>query len=561
MQDPKQFSHAGKLKSLPWRLSILLHSWTQACRHSFAEENVELPWSRELPRNVVELSRTIFDYLSLQSQLLAPSSDLLAVLDQAGLRESCAQRYPSLLLLLETNTLPRELLPDQVPLSDTFPMWWSGLNPDAKLYSLLTAHWILTSTTTAVVGQGTCVKKIHSKDTGALLPRDTNKAHCQSAFLLLQYTQLAWLVKKPGAAPRLRKRSYPPVGPAAVAFSNLLHEFRQKNAGGRTEYNAQCVTVTDSLKKTCKNELAIPEPSSFETGTMDTALQILHEYIEEANPFQHVAKVLNIRSSGRAPPSQHPELEASGAPALAAGASIAPALFLPASIHMLAAGSSSAQALLHPLSLDMVPSLVLAFHHADPECRDLLAWCLLRQQFPTKQVTERDCNFVFAKLLCQAPHMLADRVVLPTDIHSPPKPHTHFHILPLLQMQAPRISYQSGSMHIFFGFYPASCSHFLFLSHLWRKFSWPLGSGRFRQKDFVGSCPCFFFCHFQPLFYHRFLAIPDAVAGSLWRLFSWICFLSSCGEIFAGANCGDTAAGYVVAVCHLSAAWPSEFAN
>ena len=416
LQDPKQFSHAGKLKSLPWRLSILLHSWTQACRHSFAEENVELPWSRELPRNVVELSRTIFDYLSLQSQLLAPSSDLLAVLDQAGLRESCAQRYPSLLLLLETNTLPRELLPDQVPLSDTFPMWWSGLNPDAKLYSLLTAHWILTSTTTAVVDQGTCVKKIHSKDTGALLPRDTNKAHCQSAFLLLQYTQLAWLVKKPGAAPRLRKRSYPPVGPAAVAFSNLLHEFRQKNAGDRTEYNAQCVTVTDSLKKTCKNELAIPEPSSFETGTMDTALQILHEYIEEANPFQHVAKVLNIRSSGRAPPSQHPELEASGAPALAAGASIAPALFLPASIHMLAAGSSSAQALLHPLSLDMVPSLVLAFHHADPECRDLLAWCLLRQQFPTKQVTERDCNFVFAKLLCQAPHMLADRVVLPTDI-------------------------------------------------------------------------------------------------------------------------------------------------
>ena len=211
MQNPKNCSHAGKLKSLPWRLSILLHSWTQACRHSVAGENVELPWGRELPRYVVELSRTIFDYLSLQSQLLAPSSDLLAVLDQAGLRESCAQRYPSLLLPLETNTLPREPLPEQVPVSDTFATWWSGLTPDAKLYCLLTAHWILTSTTTAVVDQGTCVKKNHSKDTAALLPRETNKAHCQSAFLLLKYTQVAWLVKKPGAAPRLRKRSYPPL--------------------------------------------------------------------------------------------------------------------------------------------------------------------------------------------------------------------------------------------------------------------------------------------------------------------------------------------------------------
>ena len=413
LQDPKRFSDAGKLKSLPWRLSILLHSWTQACRQSLAGEAVELPWSRELSRNVVELSRTIFDYLSLQSQLLAPSSDLLVVLDQAGLLESCAQRYPSLLLLLETNTLPREPLPDQVPVSDTFGMWWSGLTPDAKLYSLLTAHWILTSTTTAVVDQGTCVKKIHSKDTGELLPRDTNKAHCQSAFLLLQYTQVAWLVKKPGAAPRLRKRSYPRVGPSAVAFSNLLHEFRQKHAGHPEEYNSQCVTVTESLKKTCKNELTVSGPGSFGTGAMEAALQILHGYVEEANPFQHVTKVLNVRSaSARVLPSQHPELEAAAPapPALAAGACIA------RSIDMLAAGSSSTQALLHPLSLDMVPALLLAFHHADPECRDLLAERLLQQQFPTKGITQRDCNFVFAKLLRQAPHMLADRVVLPKDI-------------------------------------------------------------------------------------------------------------------------------------------------
>ena len=45
LQNPKKFSHAGKFKSLPWRLAILQHTWRHACSYL---EDPDALWSRRL---------------------------------------------------------------------------------------------------------------------------------------------------------------------------------------------------------------------------------------------------------------------------------------------------------------------------------------------------------------------------------------------------------------------------------------------------------------------------------------------------------------------------------
>ncbi|CAL1141553.1 unnamed protein product, partial [Cladocopium goreaui] len=210
LQDPKLFSHAGKLKSLPWRLALLLHSWARACS---AADQSGTAWSRELSREVVEPAKAIFDYLSLQSQLLAPGSNLVSTLDTHDLRELAAQRYPYLITLIETDTLPTaraeaapaNSLPDASP---SFTVWWEALSPDNKLYAFVAAHW----------------------------------------------------------------------------------------ANSLAEYAESCLTVTASISSLYAADLKVLLPPDFDVPRMEQCLQLLTQYATDARPFEHSAKILNVKS-------------------------------------------------------------------------------------------------------------------------------------------------------------------------------------------------------------------------------------------------------------------------
>ncbi|CAL1136057.1 unnamed protein product [Cladocopium goreaui] len=405
LQDPKLFSHAGKLKSLPWRLALLLHSWARACS---AADQSGTAWSRELSREVVEPAKAIFDYLSLQSQLLAPGSNLVSTLDTHDLRELAAQRYPYLITLIETDTLPTaraeaapaNSLPDASP---SFTVWWEALSPDNKLYAFVAAHWVLTSASTIMVDQGTLLKKLHAKDTGVALPRDAAKPYCQNAFLLLKYCQLAALTRtSEKAAHRLRKRKPPQCPTSQVAFSNLLHLFQHKQANSLAEYAESCLTVTASISSLYAADLKVLLPPDFDVPRMEQCLQLLTQYATDARPFEHSAKILNVKSQRVAAKQVAPN----NPPPLPPGTEM-----LAGATH-----SDACSSLMYPGSLSLLPAFVLAFHHADPACRASVAHALLQQQCFHLHLSERDCDFILGKLLRRAPHWLGAECHLPKHI-------------------------------------------------------------------------------------------------------------------------------------------------
>lgn len=163
LQGPKLFSHAGKLKSLPWRLAILLHCWQSAVERLDSGSSNEGAWSRLLPGKAVQVSKQIFDYLTLQSQLLAPNSELLATLRSNALYDCLQQQYPALVLLLEGRSLGQaapQASPSSAPVLG-FPQWWDAMSESSKTYAIIGAHWVLASTSILVVDQASLARKLH----------------------------------------------------------------------------------------------------------------------------------------------------------------------------------------------------------------------------------------------------------------------------------------------------------------------------------------------------------------------------------------------------------------
>eukprot|EP00438_Fugacium_kawagutii_P031201 Skav220796 [mRNA] locus=scaffold150:236840:244810:+ [translate_table: standard] len=434
LQDPKLFSHAGKLKSLPWRLALLLHSWGHACS---ADYDPSAPWSRELSRDVVDTAKSIFEYLSLQSQLLAPGSNLLQILDTHNLRAVAAQKYPFLVTFLATNALPTPAsevgtaIPFVVP-DTSFTVWWDALSPENKLYAFLGAHWVLTAATTVMVDQGILVKKLHSQETGKALPRDSAKPHCQNAFLLLKYCQLAALTRPPEkAAPRLRKRPPPQCPASQIGFSNLLHVFKHKHASNLEEYASSSLQLTTSISTVYAADLKATLPTTFEIPRLESCLQVLKIYVEDATPFAHSQKIFNIKSVRAtaihtlATPSSH---ETPAAPPVRAipsesqdnadenGQPNAEALDASGGSSCPGRGLSLHDSLLYPASAAMLPVFVLAYHHADAQCRASVAHAMLQQQRLRVFLSASDCEFIFDKLLRHAPHLLAQDCCVPAEI-------------------------------------------------------------------------------------------------------------------------------------------------
>ena len=371
LQDPKKFSHAGRLKSLPWRLAILLHSWQCAC-NSVQQE--QFRWSRQLSRRSVEVAKTVFDYLSLQSTLLAANTDLLSALRAHNLRDEAAQRYPFLLIPGSSSAAPggAPMLPDSA-----FEPWWGALGPENRIYATAAAYWLLNCTTTIVVDQGTVLRRLHSKDDGKPLEKEVAKSHTRNAFSLLHYAQLG-VYRKQSTCHRLRKRRAPAEAQHALAFRNLLHFFRHKHAGDVEQYRAQCLQLTDSVRKQFKADADAPEPALPDLSHMEAVLQSLQQYSDEAAPFELLGKILNFKVRG---------------------------------------GSSGQHSgLLYPATLDVLPALVLAQQHAAGSCRGRFAAEMLRAAYPAVRLTAADCNFIAGKLVRHAPHLLGTGLVLPTDV-------------------------------------------------------------------------------------------------------------------------------------------------
>ena len=380
LSNPKLFSRAGKLKSLPWRLALLLHVWSNACAKV---HNNDAPWSRKIPANLVQLSGDIFDYLSLQSQILSPNSDLLGVLSSCNLLQEASQKFPYLTLFLEKKELP---LPPPGDGEDgdgaptTFDQWWDALDADSRLYAFLAASWVLSSTTTLVVDRASVVKKLHNKDSGEKLPSEHAKTHVGNAFQLLHYAHLAVLRKK-GTALRVVKQKHRSLQSATLPFCNLLKLFRHKHAANAAQYNEQCVVLTDAIKKQFKAdaEAKLDDPQA---ECMNPVFAKLSDFVTSVDPFEQAPKVLKQKMSG---------------------------------------GASSAslywKSLLYPANVDMLPAFIFANLHADKQCCSAIAAAVLAQTFAGARLTETDCAFVFDKLHAHAPHLL--KQALPPDSNLP----------------------------------------------------------------------------------------------------------------------------------------------
>ena len=300
LQDPKLFSHAGKLKSLPWRLALLLHSWTHACAKI---ESPDASWTRKLSKNVVEISKAIFDYLSLQSLFLSPASDLFHLLGSSGLAMTARQKYPTLVELLENKTLSVSGLRVDSIASSIVPLaaWWDAMDPDSKIYCVIAAHWILCSATTLIVDQSAVLKKLHNKDTGIQLQKETARAHVLNAFLLLHHGQLGMYLQK-NSGHRLRKRPFPPQAlEVSISFSNLLNFFKHKLSANRDLYNQRYLLITESLRKTFKSDIDGPELPPADRSQMDALLLKLTEFRADSStdPFTFAPKILNFKQKDR----------------------------------------------------------------------------------------------------------------------------------------------------------------------------------------------------------------------------------------------------------------------
>ena len=92
LQNPKKFSHAGKFKSLPWRLAILQHTWRHACSYL---EDPDALWSRRLSQTGVQvLNFCLITYPC--AQFLSPGSDFPQLLIQNNLQQQAAHKFPRL---------------------------------------------------------------------------------------------------------------------------------------------------------------------------------------------------------------------------------------------------------------------------------------------------------------------------------------------------------------------------------------------------------------------------------------------------------------------------------
>ena len=92
LQNPKKFSHAGKFKSLPWRLAILQHTWRHACSYL---EDPDALWSRRLSQTGVQ----VFNFCLITypcAQFLSPGSDFPQLLIQNNLQQQAAHKFPRL---------------------------------------------------------------------------------------------------------------------------------------------------------------------------------------------------------------------------------------------------------------------------------------------------------------------------------------------------------------------------------------------------------------------------------------------------------------------------------
>eukprot|EP00974_Lingulodinium_polyedra_P014825 1434255-Lingulodinium_polyedra.AAC.1 len=223
LTDPGKFSLAGKLKSLPWRLTLLLHNWNLG-----ASNTDEGSWSRRLPLNIVACSLEIFRYLYDSSDCLSPSCNLLDFAKGAGLLETMTASYPLLVAYLEKGSrcLPPPCAASGVAASSVPPLgfehWWAALSPQRKQYAMLGAHWLMGVNRTATVG----CKQLDTSLQGMLhdskLTQQDRRVHVRDAMKLLDHACLATYDTSKDV---VHKLGLPENEADKLAFANVFHLF------------------------------------------------------------------------------------------------------------------------------------------------------------------------------------------------------------------------------------------------------------------------------------------------------------------------------------------------
>jgi len=145
------------------------------------------------------------------------------------------------------------------------------------------------------------MKKLHNKDTGVQLEKETARGHVLNAFSLLRHGHLGLYLQK-NSGHRLRKRPFPPQAlDSSISFSNLLNFFKRKLSANRDLYNQRYLRITDSMRKIYKSDIDVAELPPANASQMNALLLKLTGFraVSDTDPFTFAPKILNFKQKER----------------------------------------------------------------------------------------------------------------------------------------------------------------------------------------------------------------------------------------------------------------------
>ena len=260
--DAKKFSQCAKFKSQPWRLAMVLSKWEAAA-------NPDKPAHDKVSLTASEVALTIFDdFLTPQSTVLHPKSNLCEWVKASPHRESIRQRFPLLhdYLILGGDAV-RDFLGTSRPLGVAsgpnaaitpetlgFDSFWGTLSPTERARSFTAASWVLSKSSLVATQLAVLVKKLANKVEEKSYTPTAQKQTAFNAFRLLTFAGLGCVhgnLEQHGAVV-FKKAKHPEAQSGCLIFKTLLHFFGVSRTDPES-YASEFLKTSESLAKSIVN--------------------------------------------------------------------------------------------------------------------------------------------------------------------------------------------------------------------------------------------------------------------------------------------------------------------
>ena len=193
LTNPRQFGAAGKLKSLPWRLALILHNAELGASGTTSEH-----WERRIKHGAIRSALPVYEYMSQNGAILNARHNLIENIEEFGLAVRLEQRYPLLMrccregaaCIREVSDLPAQMIPElpQAVAADSrirFDEWWAGVPVAQRKHVTCIATWCMSQNTTMIVESYQAKAKLIGAE------EMTSTTIVDQAVTLLEFAQVA----------------------------------------------------------------------------------------------------------------------------------------------------------------------------------------------------------------------------------------------------------------------------------------------------------------------------------------------------------------------------------